>query len=238
MQYIYRDVDGSPLRLKEKYEDGGYQWFTYLKPTGIRQGAPDSTLTLFNLDRLAQQRPQMIIITEGEKDVINTTEKLGLLAVTSGAALTWGAHHTQQLRDHGVQSAIITPDNDVTGTLSAEEVARHNLRAGVASKIVALPGLADKEDISDWIERGGTQQEFLKLADEAPWLTLADLPDIVPQRKRPTNGKPNQRRTLQASQSAADRRRPRDDHLSAACGHDAKLEHRLGERSLVLPRLR
>ena len=63
---------------------------------------------------------------------------------------------------------IILPDNDDVGRKHANSVARHLHGIAASVKILALPGLPEKGDVSDWLEAGGTAEELQALADEAP----------------------------------------------------------------------
>jgi hypothetical protein len=177
--FIYFSAAGRPLRRKWKYVGKHYEWEHFNSATcqWVR-GAPDKTATstLYKLEAIAKDRPEVVVVCEGEKDVKNTIKKLGLPSVTSGQAGSWESHHSQQLFDHGCRFALISPHHDLVGMKSAQQVARHNLSLGIQSKIIELPGLAESEDISDWIERGGTQSQFLRLAETVAWMTNADLP--------------------------------------------------------------
>jgi len=185
--FVYCDAGGTPLRRKWKYINKYYEWEHFVFETGrwVR-GAPDNTATstLYRLESIAKERPEVVVVCEGEKDAKNTVTKLGLPAVTSGAARSWGSHHSQQLKDHGCRFALISPHRDHVGMLSAQQTARHNLSFGIRSKIIELPGLAEHEDITDWIERGGSREDFLRLADQVEWITEADLPVEVEKPKR------------------------------------------------------
>lgn len=63
---------------------------------------------------------------------------------------------------------MILPDNDEAGEKHARQVSA--ALAGVAAdvRILRLPDLADKGDAFDWIAAGGTREELLALAADAP----------------------------------------------------------------------
>jgi hypothetical protein len=44
-------------------------------------------------------------------------------------------------------------------------------------RVLELPGLPEKGDVSDWISAGGTREDLLRLASSAP--TAADVHDAV-----------------------------------------------------------
>ena len=60
------------------------------------------------------------------------------------------------------------PDNDDVGRKHANSVARHLHGIAASVKILALPGLPEKGDVSDWLEAGGTAGELQALAEAAP----------------------------------------------------------------------
>lgn len=104
-----------------------------------------------------------IVLVEGEKDADNLWE-LGIAATTNvGGSGAWKDSYTEVLRE--AKNVIICPDNDVPGLKRGWRVWRE-LGADKAV-VLLLPGLGDKGDVSDWIEAGGTADEFAKLASEA-----------------------------------------------------------------------
>lgn len=74
----------------------------------------------------------------------------------------WLPTYTETLRGRRV---IIIPDNDAAGEKHAEVVA--GALAGVAAeaRIVRLPGLPDKGDVSDWMATGGTAGQLRELIE-------------------------------------------------------------------------
>src|SRR3989442_10392234 len=131
--YVYRCSSGAPLRRKVRFEPKTFVWQNYDPATGTWvSGARDgtATATLYNLDLLAAQQPEMVFCCEGAKDADNVTT-LGLVAVTSGNACTWKRHHSEQLQQCGCTLAVVLPDCDQVGQASAVGVARENLSLGL-----------------------------------------------------------------------------------------------------------
>src|SRR5262249_25566785 len=58
---------------------------------------------------------------------------------------------------------VILPDNDDKGRAHAEDVARRLTGVARRVRIVALPGLPDKGDISDWLAAGHRSDELREL---------------------------------------------------------------------------
>lgn len=120
---------------------------------------------------------QDIYLVEGEKDAINLA-KLGLCTTTSAGGIGhWTKSDVEELADANV---IILPDNDERGLEGAQK--RHRTLPG--SIVVKLPGLSNKEDVSDWIERGGTRAQLEALVQEA----RANLPESSKGHEPDTSG--------------------------------------------------
>lgn len=165
--YDYKDVNGKQLfqvcRTANKH-------FFQRRPNGKGgwiNGLGDVKPVLYRLPELLQavQRGETVFIPEGEKDVDNLA-RLGLVATTNPmGAGKWRPEYSDWLKGAKV---IIIPDNDQPGRKHAQQVAQ-SLYGKVASvKVLELPGLPAKGDVSDWLAAGGTKEELLKLAAEAP----------------------------------------------------------------------
>lgn len=167
--YRYVDEEGALLfevvrfpgkDFKQRRPDGNGGWIWGLK--GIRR-------VLYHLPEVlaAVREGRTVFIVEGEKDAENLA-RLGLTATTApGGAGKWQAEYSEALRGACV---VILPDNDEPGKKHAEAVAK--ALAGVAAeiKVVELPGLPPKGDVSEWLAAGGTKEELLALVEAAePW---------------------------------------------------------------------
>ena len=111
---------------------------------------------------LAAGADAWVFVVEGEKDV-ETLRQRGLVATCNiHGAGKWKAEYGRWLVGRRV---CILPDNDEPGRLHALAVAQH-LRDVVACVcIVALPGLPDKGDVSDWFACGGKAGDLVGLAN-------------------------------------------------------------------------
>ena len=122
------------------------------------------------LEALALQRS--VFIAEGEKDVDN----LALIDITAtcnaGGAGKWKRAHADHL--HG-GDVVILPDNDTAGQNHAASVAASLVGIAKRIRILKLPGLPPKGDVSNWIEAGGTAEQLWALAERAPeWEAPSD----------------------------------------------------------------
>lgn len=151
------------------------------KPKGFSQRRPDGNndwiWNMKGVNPVPYHLPEIIqstdpvLIVEGEKDVENL-KRMGFTATTSPmGAGKWKPSYNKYLKDKEV---ILIPDNDQPGYQHCQRIGQ-SLR-GIAGKIkwLELPGLEEKEDISDWIEKekGNTKERLLQLIKEAPDFTL------------------------------------------------------------------
>lgn len=181
--YDYRDEQGTLLYQVVRYE-----------PKDFRQRRPDGKdgwiWSLKDVRRMCYRLPELsgqssVLIVEGEKDA-DRLWSLSLPATcNAGGAGKWTDEHTQQVKALGVHEAIILSDNDDPGRQHAQTVARSCFMAGLAVKIVTLPNLPAKGDVSDWLDAGGTKDDLNALADAAPcWMPDAhdeeDQPELAP----------------------------------------------------------
>lgn len=132
-----------------------------MEPKDFRQRRPDPQNPgkwLWNLkgvDRVPYRLPEVlkadrVFICEGEKDC-DRLVTLGLEATTNaGGAGKWHKAYSQHFRGKQV---IILSDNDQAGRDHAQQVARHLHGVAASIKIIELPGLPEKGDVSDWIQR-------------------------------------------------------------------------------------
>jgi putative DNA primase/helicase len=172
--YDYLRADGSL----------NYQAVRYNNPKTFKQRRPDGkggyiwdmkgiTRTLYKYPELLKRQNETVFIVEGEKDV-ETLWALGLLATTnSGGAGKWQEGYSETLKGRDV---AIIPDNDAPGKAHGESVGA-SLHGKVKSiKIINLPGLNEKGDVSNWIAAGHDKGELLRLCDSTQ--PLKEAPGI------------------------------------------------------------
>lgn len=152
---LYQCVRYAPKDFRQRRPNGAGGWEWSLN--GTRR-------VLYRLPELLARSDEIVFLVEGEKDADNLA-RLGLLATTNaGGANTWREEYAESL--HGRQVVII-PDNDDAGRQHAARVA-HSLQDRAASvKILELPNLPPKGDVSDWLNAGGEKDTLLELAARA-----------------------------------------------------------------------
>jgi predicted P-loop ATPase len=106
-----------------------------------------------------------VFVVEGERDVDNLKEKLGVCATSSPmGAGKWRMEFGEYLEGKHV---VVLPDNDEPGRAHAEAVAASAAQYGArAIRIVNLPNLPEKGDVSDWLAAGGTLEDLRALVRE------------------------------------------------------------------------
>lgn len=171
-KYDYRDADGRLV----------YQVVRF-SPKGFRQRQPNGSggwlWNLKGVDRLPYRLPELlaadprwpVFIVEGEKDADRLADR-GLVATcNAGGAGKWSGSFAAHLRGRPV---VILPDNDDPGRKHAQAVARSLQGAAKSVRIVELPGLPEKGDVSDWLADGGDADTLVSIARETEEFDAAE----------------------------------------------------------------
>lgn len=177
-RYSYQDESGAELYHVRRYEPKAF--YPYL-PGAETPALGDVRRVPYRLpDLLAADPDVMIFVVEGEKDA-DALADLGLVATTSQG----GAGQARQWLDADFTAAFagrpvaILPDNDHDGRRFATTAAEGLRATARAVKIVALPDLPPKGDVSDWLAAGGTPDDLIALfADAEPAPAARTLPTL------------------------------------------------------------
>lgn len=183
--YDYRDADGSLItqavrmepkdfRQRKPKPGGGWDW----RVKGCK-------LVPYRLPEFLADAEATIFIVEGEKDA-DCLAAIGLQATcNAGGAGKWKAEHASYLKGRNV---AVLPDHDEAGQKHSQQVAAslHGVAASV--KVVSLPGLPEKGDVSDWIDNHGDAatpeviaENLLALVDAAePFKGEAEETTVAP----------------------------------------------------------
>lgn len=174
--FDYRDEDGK-IRYQVVRKTG--KRFMQRRPngTGWTWGLGDVELLPFRLPEW--QDSKFVAVCEGEKDVL-ALERLGMRATCNNGGA--GNFKPAIVRYFSGKQVAIFPDNDEKGREHATKVAE--LLSGIAAsvKIVELPDLPVKGDVSDYIAAGGTLDQIRKLYASAQewtseWEFASQIPD-------------------------------------------------------------
>lgn len=171
--YRYQDANGADVREKLRYDPKDFRIRHRDAAGNWVYKAGDGPAVLYRLPEVkaAIAEGRTIFVVEGEKDA-DRLASLGLVATCNieGAAAPeqkakWKAEYTAQLAD--AARVVLIPDNDEPGRAHMRHIA-----AQIAGKVadvrwLELPGLPDKGDLSDWLNKDHTVDELKALAKSA-----------------------------------------------------------------------
>ena len=160
-------------------ESGGhlFEVCRYVHPKGFRQRVKQGSghsWSVKGVRRVLYRLPEVvagveadrhILLVEGEKDADDIAGRGFVGTTCPGGAGKWRAEYSESLRGAKV---CVLPDNDEQGRKHAQQVAEalHGIAAEV--RVLELPDLPDKGDVSDWFEAGGTAGDLKELVTDCP----------------------------------------------------------------------
>jgi putative DNA primase/helicase len=162
---VVRTITGEP-RFLQRRPNGLHRWIWNVE--GIRR-------VPYHLpELLSAPRGSVIYIPEGEKDVDRLRRHGRIATCNPGGAAEhknkakpyrgkWLLEFGEHLRGQHVR---ILADNDAPGEAHALDIARKLQGIAASVRIIRLPNLAVKGDVSDWLDAGHTIKELDHLADE------------------------------------------------------------------------
>jgi len=178
--YDYQDEQGNLL----------YQVVRYY-PKDFRQRRPDGhggwIYNLKGIKTVPYRLPELInnsdtvFIVEGEKDTDNL-RRWGLTATTFPmGANKWKNQYNNYFKSKKI---VLLPDNDEEGLSHMNRIAKELAGTTLSIKLLKLPGLKYKEDFTDWMNKGGTKEELLKLVEDTPELNHKNLQSLEQKTKK------------------------------------------------------
>jgi hypothetical protein len=168
---VFEKEDGTPYYI-QRHKGAVYRVVGFDEDGDpiLAAGLGDIEPILFGLpilrEAIATGKP--VIHTEGCKDALTTQRQLGMAGVTSGSCTSWKSEFVQDYE--GAEEVWIVPDNDDEGRAYAQQIAQDLAGVVPTIKIVDLPGLPEKGDLTDWMDAGHTKEELLELVATAPAL--------------------------------------------------------------------
>ena len=167
-QVIRAPPNGSKKQFWQRRPDGHGGWINNLR--GVER-------LPYRLPDLLANEDARVLIPEGEKDC-DALFGIGLVATcNSEGAGKWRAEISRWLLGRDV---VILPDNDDVGRAHAQAVAKHLYGIAKTIRILELPGLAEKGDVSDWLAAGGSLDELDQLIERTPYYRV-DEEEVGPQ---------------------------------------------------------
>jgi hypothetical protein len=172
-RYLYTDEHGKTLfRVCRTASKKFFQ--ERFEGDAFKSGLGDTRRVLYRLPELAKAKS--VSVVEGEKDV-ETLRAVGLVATTNPmGAGKWDDRYAEFLR--GKRVAII-PDNDKPGRAHAQTVAKSILAVAELVRIVELPDVPAKGDVSDYLAQH-TKDELIGLIRATKPFVAADQYDVEP----------------------------------------------------------
>ncbi len=171
-RYLYTDEQGAELFTVHRYEPkrfnqsrpdghGGRVW----NVAGVRK-------VPYRLSELQTAgADETVFICEGEKDCDRLSAH-GLVATTNACgANKWPGEFAGYFENRNV---AVLADNDDVGRQHAESVAASLRNSASSVKVIHLPGLPEKGDVSDWLNASHSIDELQKIVEETPEFGTAD----------------------------------------------------------------
>lgn len=170
--FTYRDAEGAEVYQALRWEPGFHgekKSFTQQRPDGRGGYIRDMkgvTKVLYRLpevlEAVTEGRPVYLAEGEAKADVLASFGLAGTCNV--GGAKKWQDSYTETLRGAEV---FILPDNDDAGRGHLDKVGMALTDIAANVWVVSLPGLPPKGDIVDWVQSGGTREQFQALCEYA-----------------------------------------------------------------------
>jgi putative DNA primase/helicase len=155
---VHQTVRLEPKTFRQRRPDGNGGWIWSLE--GI------ATLPYRLPELLASDPTAETFIVEGEKDVDAIRERGGIATCNPMGAGNWADSYSIYLTG---RRCVVLPDNDEPGRRHAHRVASSLVKHEAASvKILTLPDLPQRGDVSDWFDSGKTFEQLRGFARVAP----------------------------------------------------------------------
>ena len=177
--YTYRDEKGEIVYESIRYRkpDGG-KTFRLRRPDGqggFHYNLEGTSPLLYKLPELLAADPNCpVLVVEGEKDAERAWAE-GLVATCNhggtGNTQAWDVLASVL---QGRQVWVIA-DNDEPGRKHAREIAKKLGPHSASVRVVDLPDVPVKGDMSDYLDRGHSIEEFLAVAEQSPTTDRQDV---------------------------------------------------------------
>ena len=181
--YDYRDADGNLVYQVVRKTPGadGRKRFLQRRPEPggkWKWGLGNVTSLPFRLPEMLEAN--VVGICEGEKDCLNLIRAGWVATCNNGGA---GNFHPELVPHFAAKHVAIFPDNDEAGRKHAEAVAGLLATVAASVKIVEMPDLPLKGDVSDFLASGKTGSDLRQLWRDAEewtpeWAFNSEIPHV------------------------------------------------------------
>lgn len=175
--YEYRDIHNKISYAVERHVGKSFRQRALINGNWV-WGLQGAERLLYRLPQVCEaiKQDRWIFYVEGEKDV-HSLESIGLVATTNSGGASGFRKETARFLEGA--KVVIIPDNDEPGEKLAAVV--NAGLAGIAREIrlVRLPDLAPKADVSDWLAAGHSKADLVALVHAAaPPSPIQSLSDV------------------------------------------------------------
>lgn len=170
---LFQEVKYFPKDFKQRRPGEHSKWIWNLR--GIE-------LVLFDLPEVI--KANIVFVVEGPKDCL-TLKNMGLVATTNPlGAGKWKPEYNGYFTGKNV---IILCDNDEPGRKHAQDVAQNLYGIAKSIKVIELPGLPEKGDVSDWVKGEGNDKTRLRqiVAATSEWTPSEEINNAVSDQEWP-----------------------------------------------------
>jgi len=159
-EVLFQVVRFEPKEFRQRRPEPGRLGAWTWSVKGVRQ-------VPYRLPELEQAlaTDRAIFIVEGEKDADNLAGWGVAATCNAQGAGRWHRELGAHFRGADV---VLVPDNDDAGRAHMEAVGRALARLAARIRLLVLPDLPPKGDVSDFIAAGGTPEHLYQLAERAP----------------------------------------------------------------------
>lgn len=181
--YPYVDETGVVLYEVVRYEPKEFRCRVPLGAGKFKWSMEGVRKVLYRLDHVVEAYDETIFVVEGEKDA-DALVALGFNATCCQGSLNgWQPAFANCMKANRV---AIFGDNDDAGRQYAAKVSRSCEGVVKDWRVIELPGLEEKGDVSDWLAQGGDKFKLAAIVNAA---FERDNP-LAPATRDGTNGKP------------------------------------------------
>lgn len=150
---VFQVVRFDPKDFRQRHKDASGEWVW--KMEGVER-------VPYRLPELLSSDPDdPVFIVEGEKDADKLTSERLVATTNPGGAGKWRHEYSPFLQGRRV---VILPDNDETGFSHAQQVEASLSGIAASIRILKLAGVPPKGDVSDWLAKGHTIEELIRLS--------------------------------------------------------------------------
>ncbi len=155
-ELLYQVCRTEPKSFFQRRPDGRGGWINNLE--GVRR-------VLYRLPQLlAADEQATVFIVEGEKDADRLASLEFVATTNASGAGKWRDEYNEHLRGRHI---AILPDNDDVGRSHAAQVANALKGMAASVKVIELPNLPEKGDVSDYLNAGGTHEQLQAIVENA-----------------------------------------------------------------------